>query len=160
MHRLAILGFALAASSALADANSPPQEISGLHDAAVARGKLYFGTASDYFEFENDKPYALQLNNTHDFGQLTALATMKMDLTQPQRGVFNFTGGDILANLASDNGQHLRCHNTVWHLSTPSWVTDGNFDNTTLVKILEDHVKETVAHYKGKCYAWDVVNEG
>ncbi|KAJ2993111.1 hypothetical protein NUW58_g1943 [Xylaria curta] len=159
MQKLAILTVLRAASCTALSSSLPQKDILGLHDAAVARGKLYFGTASDWWEFQHDEPYTKQLNNTHDFGQLTALATMKMDAIQPERGIFNFTGGDTLANLASANGQHLRCHSTVWHLSTPSWVTAGNFDNDTLVEILKDHINRTVSHYKGRCYAWDVVNE-
>ena len=154
------LGCIIACGLSLDPSRSSSGEILGLHDASRARGKLYFGTASDWWEFQRDELYFKQLNNTHDFGQLTADASMKMDQTQPERGVFNFTGGDILVGLALSNGQLLRCHNTVFHLSTPTWVTDGNFDNDTLVEILKDHVNRTVTHYKGKCYAWDVVNEG
>ena len=38
-------------------------------------------------------------------------------------------------------------------------VTNGGFDNATLIDILVNHVTQTVTHYKGRCHHWDVVNE-
>ena len=48
----------------------------GLHEAAVAKGKLYFGTATDNGEL-TDSPYFKQLGNTADFGQITPSNSMK-----------------------------------------------------------------------------------
>ncbi|ROV90663.1 hypothetical protein VPNG_10112 [Cytospora leucostoma] len=56
-------------------------------------------------------------------------------------------------------GVIMRCHNLVWYQSVPSWVTSGNFDNATLISIMVNHITNVVSHYKGRCYAWDVVNE-
>jgi endo-1,4-beta-xylanase len=42
----------------------------GLNTAAVAKGQLYFGTATDNPEL-TDTAYVTQLNNTDDFGQIT-----------------------------------------------------------------------------------------
>lgn len=132
----------------------------GLNDAAKARGKLYFGTATEPSKFLNDAAYYRQLNNTHDFGQLVPEASMKWDQTEPERGIFDFSVGDQIVDQAATNGQIVRCHNLLWHLSTPDWVVNGGFDNATLISIIENHVTQVVEHYKGKCYAWDVVNEG
>lgn len=132
----------------------------GLNDAAKARGKLYFGTATESSKFLQAAAYYKQLNNTHDFGQLVAEGSMKWDQTEPERNVFDFSAGDKITDLAVANGQITRCHNLLWHLSTPDWVVNGGFDNATLISIIENHITNVVKHYKGLCYAWDVVNEG
>ncbi|KAJ5679892.1 hypothetical protein N7462_008136 [Penicillium macrosclerotiorum] len=130
----------------------------GLDTAAVALGKLYFGTATDNPEL-SDTAYETQLNNTNDFGQITPGNSQKWDATEPTQNTFTFTKGDAIVDLAEANGQMVRCHNLVWHNQLPSWVTSGTWTNATLVAALKNHITNVVTHYKGQCYAWDVVNE-
>lgn len=42
---------------------------------------------------------------------------------------------------------------------TSSTVTSDTWTNETLTAVVEAHIQSEVAHYKGQCYAWDVVNE-
>ncbi|KAK4541745.1 hypothetical protein LTR36_007454 [Oleoguttula mirabilis] len=153
--------FSLAAGSAFA---APFHRVlqeratSGLNTAIVAAGKLYFGTATDNPELTN-ATYVTELNNTADFGQITPGNSMKWDAIEPERGTYTYTDGDVIADLAKGNGQKLRCHNLVWYNQLPSWVSSGGFDNATLIEILKNHITNEVTHYKGQCYAWDVVNE-
>nr|QPG43057.1 xylanase [Aspergillus sulphureus] len=137
-----------------------PQLVSaaGLHQAAVAKGLNYFGTATDNPEL-TDIPYVTQLKNTTDFGQITPGNSQKWDSTEPSQNTFSFTKGDAIADLAKANNQVLRCHNLVWHQQLPNWVTSGSWTNATLTAVLKNHITNVVKHYKGRCYAWDVVNE-
>ncbi|KAF8896180.1 endo-1,4-beta-xylanase C precursor [Infundibulicybe gibba] len=142
---------------------APPTGTStaGLHLAAVAAGKKYFGSATDNPEL-TDTAYVAGLSNTKDFGQITPGNSMKWDATEPSRGTFTFSGGDAVAALAKKNGQLLRGHNCVWYNQLPSWVTSGGFNNATLLSIVTTHCSTVVGHYKGQMYAlmiWDVVNE-
>ncbi|KAL4739337.1 glycoside hydrolase superfamily [Aspergillus similis] len=130
----------------------------GLHEAALAAGLEYFGTATDNGEL-TDIPYVTQLNNTADFGQITPGNAQKWDSTEPSQGTFSFTKGDVIADLADANGQYLRCHTLVWHNQLPSWVTSGSWTNATLTAVLQNHITNVVTHYKGRCIHWDVVNE-
>ena len=72
------------------------------------------------------------------------------DATEPQRGVFTFTNGDVIANLAKANGQLLRGHNCVWHNQLPSWVSSGSFTAAQLTSIIQTHCGTVVGHYKGQ----------
>ncbi|KAJ5174246.1 uncharacterized protein N7482_000123 [Penicillium canariense] len=150
----------LSASSLLFAACILPQLAygDGLNTAAVAIRKTYFGTGTDNPEL-TDTAYVTQLNNTADFGQITPGNSQKWDATEPTQNTFTFTNGDVIADLAEANGQKLRCHNLVWHNQLPNWVTSGTWTNETLVAALKNHITKVVTHYKGQCYAWDVVNE-
>ncbi|CAG7916373.1 unnamed protein product [Penicillium olsonii] len=137
-----------------------PQLVSGagLHAAAVAKGKVYFGSATDNGEL-TDAAYLAQLSNTEDFGQITPGNAQKWDSIEPTQGTFSYTKGDVIADLAAKNDQKLRCHTLVWHSQLPSWVSSGTWTNETLIAAMKNHITNVVTHYKGKCYAWDVVNE-
>ncbi|KAJ9137554.1 Beta-xylanase [Pleurostoma richardsiae] len=130
----------------------------GLHARAVAAGKRYFGTEVSTTVL-NDAAANAVAENSQDFGQYTCENEMKFDALEPQRGVFSYTAADRIVAQAQANGMVMRCHNLVWHSQVPSWVTGGGFDNATLISIMKNHIANVVAHYKGKCYAWDVVNE-
>ncbi|KAF9478337.1 endo-1,4-beta xylanase [Pholiota conissans] len=137
---------------------SIPLSIAQLNTLAQAAGKLYFGTATDNPELTNTS-YVAQLQNTLDFHQLTPANSMKWDATEPSQGVFTFNGGDQIVTQAKTHGQIMRGHNCVWHNQLPDWVTAGNFDNATLLSIVQNHCGTLVGHYKGQIYAWDVINE-
>ncbi|KAG0160855.1 hypothetical protein PDIDSM_8386 [Penicillium digitatum] len=145
---------------ALAVASFLPQLTQGvgLNTAAVAKGKLYFGSATDNPEL-TDAAYLAQLSNTDDFGQITPGNAQKWMQTEPSQNTFSYTKGDVIANLAATNGQKLRCHNLVWHSQLPNWVSSGSWTNATLLAAMKNHITNVVTHYKGECYSWDVVNE-
>ncbi|KAH7131896.1 glycoside hydrolase family 10 xylanase [Dendryphion nanum] len=130
----------------------------GLNTRAVAAGKQYFGSATDNPEL-TDTAYVAGLSNTADFGSITPGNSMKWDATEPSRGTFSYANGDTIVNLAQKNGQKLRCHALVWHSQLPNWVSNGGFDNATLISIMKNHITNVATHFKGKCFHWDVVNE-
>ncbi|TFK59834.1 endo-1,4-beta xylanase [Pluteus cervinus] len=127
-----------------------------LNRAAKEDKKLYFGSATDNPEW-NDTEYVRILSNTANFGQLTPANSMKWDATEPEPGVFNFTGGDQVVQLAERNGQIMRGHNCVWYNQLPDWVSSGTFTNASLLNIVENHCSTIVNHWRGKI--WDVINE-
>ncbi|KXG53280.1 Glycoside hydrolase, superfamily [Penicillium griseofulvum] len=145
---------------ALALASVLPQltQGAGLNAAAVAKGKLYFGSATDNGEL-TDAPYLAQLSNKEDFGQITPGNAQKWESIEPSPNSFSYAKGDVIADLAAKNGQKLRCHTLVWHSQLPSWVSSGTWTNATLIAAMKNHISNVMTHYKGKCYAWDVVNE-
>ena len=91
-----------------------PSAFGQLNKLAKAKGKLYFGSATDNYELK-DEPYFKILTNTREFGQITPSNAQKWAYSEPSPGNFSFAGGDEVADLAESTGQILRCHALVWH---------------------------------------------
>ncbi|KAI0429673.1 family 10 glycosyl hydrolase [Xylaria sp. FL1042] len=146
-------------STALTALLALPGTSAQLNKLAKAAGKLYFGSATDNGEL-TDTAYVAILSDTDEFGQITPGNAMKWQYIEPSQGTFSYTSGDQIADLAEGNGQLLRCHTLVWYSQLPSWVSSGTWTVDTLTSVVNTHISNEVGHYKGQCYAWDVVNEG
>ncbi|CAG8977729.1 hypothetical protein HYALB_00012164 [Hymenoscyphus albidus] len=122
-----------------------PQAFAQLDTLAKAKGWKYFGSATDNGEL-SDAPYVEILSKNTEFGQITPSNSQKWDATEPDHGTFTFEKGDVITAFAAKNKQMLR-------------FTGGSWTNETLTAVMKNHIKEVMTHYKGQCYAWDVVNE-
>ncbi|KAG0128373.1 glycoside hydrolase superfamily [Tuber indicum] len=130
----------------------------GLNTLAKAKGKLYFGSATNNPEL-TDTQYSTLLSDTKEFGQITPGNSMKWDATEGTRNTFTFAKGEEIFALAEKNGQKVRGHTLVWHPQLPGVGTNGGFDNATLVSVVGSHVAEVVKKWKGRILHWDVLNE-
>lgn len=130
----------------------------GLADLAVAAGKQYIGQMIDTTEMQNSA-YMVIASNVHMFNQVTPGNKMKWDATEPSRNLFTFGAADNIVNWALSGGRQMRGHTLVWHSQLPSWVSNSNFNNGTLVSVLQNHVTTLVKHFSGKVKTWDVTNE-
>ena len=45
----------------------------------------------------------------------------------------------------------------MWHAQLPSWVSSLPLNQVQ--GAMQDHITTEATHYKGKVYAWDVINE-
>ncbi|QKZ23054.1 endo-1,4-beta-xylanase [Streptomyces chartreusis] len=126
-----------------------------LADLAERHGR-YFGSATDNPELV-DEPYTALLGS--EFDQITPGNGMKWYATEPQQGVFDFTKGDEIVALARADHQKVRGHTLVWHSQLPGWLTGREWTATELRAVLKKHIQTEVRHYRGRIYAWDVVNE-
>ncbi|CAP62292.1 uncharacterized protein PODANS_5_12430 [Podospora anserina S mat+] len=149
MHTKALLAALLAPAAVSAQ----------LHELAVRAGLQYFGTALREGALNSDAQFAAILRDTREFGQIVPENGQKWESTQPSRGQFTYSQGDITANEAKRNSQFLRCHTLVWHSQLPSWVASGSWTRATLTSVIDTHMANVMGHYKGVCGHWDVVNE-
>ena len=97
------------------------------------------------------------------FNSLTAGNELKWDATEPQENTFDFSRADQIADFAANNDIALRGHTLVWHSQTPDWVFHDEKGDLVSKEVLfarmKNHIDNVVGRYKGKIYAWDVVNE-
>ncbi|WP_181785727.1 endo-1,4-beta-xylanase [Streptomyces phytophilus] len=121
--------------------------------AAAESGRYYGAAVAPHLLGEGD--YAGTLNR--EFNSIVAENVMKWDATEPNRGQFNFSGGDQLVSHAQNNGMSVRGHTLVWHAQQPGWVQGLTGNN--LRQAMLDHIDGVAGHYAGKIDSWDVVNE-
>jgi endo-1,4-beta-xylanase len=84
---------------------------------------------------------------------------LKWEVVHPERESFDFSQGDQIVDFATRHGMKVRGHTLVWHQQNPKWLMEGKYTSGELAQILEKHIKTVVGHYRGKIFAWDVVNE-
>lgn len=122
----------------------------------VARGRSYIGTS---LTIRSDTSETNLIKDKSQFGSITPENAMKWDATEPNRGSFSFSNADQVVNFATQNSKQVRCHTLVWYSQLPSWVSNSNFNNATLISVMTNHINTVMGRYKGKCTHWDVVNE-
>jgi endo-1,4-beta-xylanase len=105
----------------------------------------------------NDARYAETL--AREFSLLTPENAMKFGPLRPHRETFAFGPGDALVDFADRHGMRVRGHTLVWHNQLPGWVSGGSWDREQLLAVMHEHVTTVVGHYRGRVWAWDVVNE-
>src|SRR5436190_13554147 len=97
------------------------------------------------------------------FNSVTPENAMKMGPIHPNENEYNYSNADKIVDFAVANNMKIRGHALCWHEQTPDWLfKDKNGKEVTkevLLDRLKKHITEVVTHYKGKIYAWDVVNE-
>jgi len=82
---------------------------------------------------------------------------MKWDTIERSPGAFNFGPGDQVVSFAQARSMRVRGHNLVWHSQLPSWVS--NLPLNQVQAAMQNHITNEANHYRGKIYAWDVINE-
>ena len=98
------------------------------------------------------------LLTTH-FNIVTCENQMKPDHLGPREkgGQYNWAPADKMVSEMLSSGIKVHGHALVWHNQTHAWMTEG-----TPQQVRENMIKyinDILAHYKGKIFSWDVVNE-
>lgn len=97
------------------------------------------------------------------YASLTAENAMKMEPIHPKENEYYWKDADAIVDFATRNKMKIRGHCLVWHNQAPDWMfkeADGRVvSKEKLLQRMKDHISAVVKRYKGKIYAWDVVNE-
>jgi endo-1,4-beta-xylanase len=88
---------------------------------------------------------------------------MKMGPIHPEENRYNWKDADAIVDFAGRHNMRVRGHNLCWHEQTPAWLfkdsTGKQIAKSVLLQRLKAHITAVVGRYRGKVYAWDVVNE-
>ncbi len=134
-----------------------------LREAAAPLMRLV-GAAADADEFGYEDPLVVELLYATTLGtqynMLEAETAMKWIVTHPQQDTYNFQPGDELVAFAQAHRMEVRGHNLCWNVGNPDWLNALSAGSpSVLSNALESHIDTVVSHYRGKVFAWDVVNE-
>lgn len=97
------------------------------------------------------------------FSGITPENAMKIEPIHPKENEYYWKDADSIIAFAERNKLKVRGHTLVWHNQVPKWLFVDDKGNTVsrevLLQRMKDHITTVVRRYKGKIYAWDVVNE-
>ena len=123
---------------------------------AVRGSGMLVGTAVRTAQL-SEGAYASTL--AREFNMLEPEDALKWEVVHPERASFDFSQADQIVDFAARHDMKVRGHTLVWHRQNPKWLTEGKYSSGELAQILEKHIKTVVGHYRGRIFAWDVVNE-
>ncbi|OHB69405.1 MAG: hypothetical protein A2W23_01450 [Planctomycetes bacterium RBG_16_43_13] len=92
------------------------------------------------------------------FNFLTPENHMKWGIVHPTPNKWNFAPADALVGFAIKHNIKIKGHALIWHRELPKYV-DEKMSSEQFRQAVQEHIHKLVSHYKGKVYAWDVVNE-
>jgi GH35 family endo-1,4-beta-xylanase len=144
-----------AAAPAAPAASAPAVDQHGPTIMDTYKGHFLTGTAADVPQgFSEADLKALKEN----FNVITPENCLKPGNVHPSAEQYNWTRADAFVQWATDAGIKIQGHNLAWHSQTTSWMFQG-VDKEAGLKQFTDHITTVVSRYKGKIWAWDVVNE-
>lgn len=126
-----------------------------LRQVAAAAGKL-LGTAVDADALRADPTYAEVL--AREFDTITPENATKWGPLAPTEDSYAWEDADAIVEFAEEHSQAIKGHAFVWHRQAPSWLS-SSMSADELRAALKSHIETTLARYKGRVRAWDVVNE-
>jgi endo-1,4-beta-xylanase len=116
--------------------------------AAVTPGMVIVGNTRGFLE--------RQYNVVVTENEMKPLSLTKRE------GEYDFSAVDPVVDWANQKGIKVRGHCLVWHQQQAPWMftKDGKpVSRDLLVARLRTYIHEVVGHFKGRVWAWDVVNE-
>jgi len=95
---------------------------------------------------------------TYHYNAVTCENAMKPNgLITGSTWKYSWSNADTMVDTMIKNGMTVIGHTLVWHSQTPSWLTSGS--NEDVRNNLIKYITDVAAHFAGRVYSWDVVNE-
>lgn len=97
-----------------------------------------------------------------NFASITPKTALQPLMIQPREHVFKWAKADSVVDFATANHLKVRGHCLIYYRHMPKWFfKEGGqlVSKSTLLQRMKDHITAEVSRYKGRVYAWDVVNE-
>lgn len=127
--------------------------------AAAYNGRLKIGAAVEPEQLTGTDGVLL----AQQFSSVVAENAMKPMQIHPQENRYAFGPADALVVFAERHGLAVRGHTLLWGSHTPDWFwqsAEGQpATREQVLQRLRQHITTVVGHYRGRVYAWDVVNE-
>ena len=117
----------------------------------------YFGAAVKSSLLSTDTNYR---NCLKDVAIITPEFEFKWIKIEPNRGTYDFVATDTIVNFCRNNNILLRGHSIMSSDEVlPLWLRDTSLSRDTIVNCFRRFVTDIVTRYRGRVYAWDIVNE-
>ena len=126
-----------------------------LKSRAASRG-LLFGTMVAADRLACDPEYAAAI--LRECAVIVPGTEAKWATTEPEPGHFDFASLDHIADFARVNALQLRLHNLVWAVWNPPWLAPALAAGEG-GHAMRRHIETVAGHMRGRCLAWDVLNE-
>ncbi len=128
-------------------------------DTETLQGDAPFkiGAAIDVYRLQIDLMYKNTLLAQQN--SITIENAVKWQSVHPSENIFDFSGGDYIADFCKNNNKRLHGHCLIWYQANPDWLNNYNGDSLAWEHLFKTHIQSVVAHYRGKATSWDVVNE-
>lgn len=94
-----------------------------------------------------------------EFNMVEAEDAMKWTALRPNATTFDFATADKIVAFAEAHSMKVRGHTLVWSKHNPEWLEKLPYSPQQMSSLLHDHIQHTVEHFRGRVFAWDVVNE-
>ena len=154
---LGCLGLSAAAGTLALDANAVYDlELLPSLRSRTAKSGIRFGCAAHPPGSETD---AILLEKVAtEASVFVPEGSLKWDQTEPRPNAFDFSAADRIVDFADRHGMKVHGHTLVWYAAIPDWVAKLASARDA-EEALERHIGTQVPRYRGKIWAWDVVNE-
>jgi endo-1,4-beta-xylanase len=154
-RRHVLMGLGAIPVSGSLGAQPRPAAETALRERAARKGMI-FGSAVQASQLARDAALARAV--AQECAMIVPEWEMKWGAVEKVRGSRDFGFADQIATFAERHGIALRGHVATWYQNLPPWAPEA-LATPQGKRILAEHVRGILAHFRGRAVQWDAVNE-